>query len=189
MRIILASKSPRRRELMKWITDNYEVIVSNAEESHIEGLTIEEESKRLAYIKAKKVFDETSENRIVIGSDTMVMKDGKLYEKPVDNEDAKRMLKELQGGSNTVITSLCVLIEDNGKYTEYTDYDKVKLYLKNMSDEEIEKWVQIGEPLDKAGGYAVQGKFCVYIDRVEGNYTSAVGLPMHKLYDVIKKYL
>lgn len=189
MRIILASKSPRRKELMNLLTKDYEIIVSDADETHVDNLTIEEESKRLAYIKAKKVFDETSGDRIVIGSDTMLIKDNVVYEKPKDNEDAKRMLQELQGDKHEVITSLCVLIQENGKYEEYIDYDKANLYIKNMTDAEIDKWIEIGSPLDKAGGYAIQSEFCVFVDKIEGNYTTAVGLPMHKLYDAIKKYL
>ena len=124
MRIILASKSPRRKELMDLIVKNYEIIVSDVDETHVGNLKIEEESKRLAYIKAKKVFNETTGDRIVIGSDTMVIKDNVVYEKPKDNEDAKRMLRELQGEKHEAITSLCVLIQENGIYKEYIDYDK-----------------------------------------------------------------
>lgn len=189
MRIILASKSPRRKELMDLLKIDYEIIVSDADETHEENLSIEEESKRLAYIKAKKVFDETNGDRIVIGSDTMVIKDNVVYEKPKDKLDAKRMLKELQGKKHEVITSLCVLIKCDDNYQEYIDYDKANVYIKNMSDEEIEKWIEDGKPLDKAGAYAVQSEFCVFVEKIEGNYTTVVGLPMHKLYDVIRKHL
>lgn len=189
MRIILASKSPRRKELMDLLKIDYEIIVSDADETHTEKLSIEEESKRLAYIKAKKVFDETSGDRIVIGSDTMVIKDGKIYEKPKDEQDAVRMLQELQGQKHEAITSLSVLIEQNGECKEYIDYDKAYVYIKPMSLEEIHSWVDEGEALDKAGAYAVQSKFFVFMDKIEGNYTTVVGLPMHKLYDILKKYI
>ena len=111
---------------MDLVTKNYEVIVSDADETHVGDLTIEEESKRLAYIKAKKVFDETSGDRIVIGSDTMVIYNGKIYEKPKNELDAKRMIQELQGHAHEVITSLSVIISDNGEYREITNYDKAK---------------------------------------------------------------
>lgn len=189
MKIILASKSPRRKELMDLLNIKYEVVVSEADESHEEKLSIEDESKRLAYIKAKKVFDETCGDRIVIGSDTMVIKNNKIYEKPKNNEDAKRMIKELQGSQHEVITSICVLIEENEKYSEYTDFDKASVCIKSMIDEEIENWIQTGEALDKAGAYAIQSKFCVFVEKITGNYTTVVGLPMHKLYDAIKKYI
>lgn len=189
MKIILASKSPMRKKLMDLVTTNYEVIVSNADETHVEGLTIEEESKRLAYIKAKKVFDETSGDRIIIGSDTMILKDNKVYEKPKDEQDAKRMLQELQGGKYEAITSLCVLVEEKGAYKEYIDYDKTTAYLKNISDEEIDRYIKTGEALNKAGAHNPQGKFCVFVDKIEGNSTTIGGMPMHKLYDILKEYI
>lgn len=186
MKYILASQSPRRKELLDLMGLKYEVIVSNADETFKEGLTIEEQSKRLGYIKAKTVFNKTSGNRVVIGSDTMVLKDNKVYEKPRDREDAIRMLMELKNAKHIVITSLAVLIEKNGKYTEYVDYDKSDVYIKDMSMEEIIHWIEIGKPYDKAGAYAIQSEFGVHIEKIDGNYFTVVGLPIHKLYDIIK---
>ena len=187
MRIILASKSPRRRELLDLIDLKYEVIPSNADETFEKGLTLEEQSKRLGVIKAKAVFDKTEGDRIVIGSDTMVEKDGIIYEKPKDKKDAIRMLEQLKGGKHHVITSLCVLAEKNGKYFEYIDYDIAEVYLKDISKEEIEKWVDENNPIDKAGAYAIQSKFAVFVEKIVGNYNTVVGLPVHKLYDVLKQ--
>lgn len=187
MKYILASKSPRRKELMDLMGLKYEIIVSNADETFENGLSIEEQSKRLGYIKAKAVFDKTCGDRIVIGSDTMVLKEGKVYEKPKDKEDAIRMLNELKNSKHTVITSLAILAEKNGKYIEYVDYDKADVYVKDISAEEILNWIEIGNPYDKAGAYAIQSQFGVYIEKIEGNYFTVVGLPIHKLYDVIKK--
>lgn len=187
MKYILASKSPRRKELMDLMGLKYEIIVSNADETFENGLSIEEQSKRLGYIKAKAVFDKTCGDRIVIGSDTMVLKEGKVYEKPKDKEDAIRMLNELKKSKHTVITSLAILAEKNGKYIEYVDYDKADVYVKDISAEEILNWIEIGNPYDKAGAYAIQSQFGVYIEKIEGNYFTVVGLPIHKLYDVIKK--
>lgn len=188
MKVILASQSPRRKDLMDLLDIKYEIKVSNADETFEEGLTIEEQSKRLAYIKAKTIFDNTKEDRIIIGSDTMVIKSGKIYGKTKDRQDAINMLKELKNSKHQVITSLCVLIQDGENYLESTDYDIADVYIKDMTDEEIEKWVDEGNPLDKAGAYAIQSNFCVYIDKIDGNYTTVVGLPMHKLYNVIKEY-
>lgn len=188
MKVILASQSPRRKDLMDLLNIKYEIKVSNADETFEKGLTIEEQSKRLAYIKAKTIFDNTNGDRIIIGSDTMVIKSGKIYGKPTDRQDAINMLKELKNAKHQVITSLCVLIQDGENYLESTDYDIADVYIKDMKDEEIEKWVDEGNPLDKAGAYAIQSEFCVYVDRIDGNYTTVVGLPMHKLYDVIKEY-
>lgn len=189
MKIILASGSPRRKQVMDMLGIPYEVIVSNCDETFKEGLTIEEQSKRLGYIKAKAVFDMTQGDRIVIGSDSMVLKGDKVYEKPKDKADAVRMLNDLRNDRNTVITSLAVLIQDGDNYIEKVDYDKADLYFKDMTDEEIDSWIEEDKPYDKAGAYAVQGKFAVFIDKIVGNYFSTMGLPIHKLYDVIKKYL
>ena len=189
MKIILASQSPRRKELMDLMKLNYEVIVSHADETFEEGLTIEEQSKRLGYIKAKAVFDKTEGDRIVIGSDTMVLKGSEVLEKPKSKDDAIRMLNLLRNTDHRVITSLTVLIQDGEKYSEYIDYDIAKVYFKDMSEKEILKWIEEGNPYDKAGGYAIQSKFGVFVDKIEGNYFTVVGLPIHKLYDAIKKYI
>lgn len=189
MNVILASGSPRRKELLSLITKKFEVIVSDADETFEEGLSIEEQSKHLAYIKAKAVFDKTKEDRIIIGSDTMVLKDEKVYEKPKDKADAVRMLNELKNAKHTVITSLAILIQEGNNYREIIDYDTTDVYFKDMTAEEINKWIDTNQPYDKAGAYAIQSEFGVFIDKIEGNYFTVVGLPIHKLYDSIKEYL
>lgn len=189
MKIILASKSPRRKELMDLLKVEYEVIPSEVDENFEEGLAISEQSKRLAYIKAREVFNQTSGDRIVIGSDTMVLKGTKIYGKPKNEDEAIEMLKELKNSSHRVITSLCVMIQDKEKFKEYLDYDIAEVYFKDMTQEEMIKWVKSENSLDKAGGYAIQSKFCVYVDKINGNYTTIVGLPMHKLYNAIKDYI
>ena len=190
MRVILASKSPRRKELMDLLGIDYEIIVSNADETLEEGMSFEEQSKRLGYIKAKAVFDETSGDRIVIGSDTMVMKDGKLYGKPKDREDAIRMLNELKNDKHQVFTSLAILVQKDNKYEEYIDCDITDVYFSDISEMEIERWVDSGEAYDKAGAYGIQSsKFAVFIDKIDGNYSTVVGLPINKLYNILKKYI
>lgn len=189
MKVILASSSPRRKALMDMIQIPYEVIVSNCDETFEEGLIIEEQSKRLGYIKAKAVFDQTRGDRIVIGSDTMVLKEDRIYGKPKDKSEAVKMLNDLKNSRHTVITSLAVLIQNGDSYIERVDYDKADIYFKDMTDEEVDKWIEEDQPYDKAGGYAVQSKFAVFIDKIEGNYYTIMGLPVHKLYDVIKAYL
>lgn len=186
MRIILASCSSRRKELLELMKLNFEVKPSNSDETFEEGLTIEEQSKRLAYIKAKSIFDETEGDRIVIGSDTMVLYEDKIYGKPHTKTEAIEMLQSLNNTKHQVITSLCVLSQKGDKYKEQVDYDIASVYFKNMTDEEIETWVEEDKPYDKAGAYAIQSKFGVHIDKIEGNYFTVVGLPIHKLYDMLK---
>lgn len=189
MRVILASSSPRRKELLKSITEDFEVIISDSDESFQEGLTIEEQSKRIAYLKAKTVFDQTQGDRIVIGADTMVLKDRAIYGKPKDKQEAYEMLSDLQNAMNEVITGVSIIVEKDGEQKEYNDYDIAKVYIVSMKDREIQDWVNSGKAMDKAGAYAVQEEFSKYIEKIEGNYATVVGLPIHKVYQVIKQYL
>lgn len=191
MKIILASSSPRRKELLKLIVPEFKVIKINIEEVLENGLTFAEQAIRLSYIKAKSVFDKTEGDRIIIGSDTIVVKNGKIYGKPSNEADAKRMIKELLQGdrSHKIITGLTVMVQKDDIYKEYRTSDEVKVYLKSMTDEEIEKWIDTGNAMDKAGAYGMQNEFCVFIEKIEGNYHTAIGLPTHKLYDIIKNYI
>ena len=188
MKIILASESPRRRELLEMMGLKFDIKPSNSDETFKEGLSIEEQSKRLAYIKAKSVFDETSNegDRAVIGSDTMVIEGDKIYGKPHTREQAIEMLQDLNNTKHQVITSICVISEKNGEYKEQLDYDIADVYFKKMTDEEIEAWVDKDKPYDKAGGYAAQSGFGVHIEKTEGNFFTIMGLPIHKLYDMLK---
>lgn len=191
MKFILASGSPRRKELLNLIVNDFDIIVSCVEEKIEEYLTPEEQVTNLAYIKARDVFDKTEGNRIVIGADTMVVKDGVIYGKPKDEQDAYNMIKKLISGDRThdVITGLCVIIYKDGEYKEYKTYDKSKEYLKEISDEEINRWIGTGKAMDKAGSYGINTEFGVYVEKIEGNYNTIVGLPIHKLYDIIKQYI
>lgn len=191
MKIILASGSPRREELLKMVVPEFEIIVSKAEEKLEENLTPEEQAANLSYLKAKNVFDDTEGDRIVIGSDTMVVKESKIYGKPKNREHAKQMIKELLQCDKThyVITGLSIIVQKNGKIKEYKIFDKVKVYFKNITDTEIDKWLDTGKAMDKAGAYAIQGEFGIFVDKIEGNYSTVVGLPIHKVYDIIKEYI
>lgn len=189
MKIILASKSPRRKELLSMITNNFEVIVSNVEERVNYELVPSEIVKELALQKAEKVFEDTKNlgDRIVIGSDTMVVKDNKIYGKPKNHDDAMSMLKELKNAKHEVNTGLAIIAKKDGKLTKITDVSIASVYFSDITDEELEDWIATGEPFDKAGGYAVQGKFGVFIEKIEGDYYTVVGLPIRKVYTAIKE--
>lgn len=191
MKIILASASPRRKELLNMFVQNFEICVSGADETLQEGLSPEDQVMRLAYLKSRNVYEKYNDDRIVIGSDTIVVKDNKIYGKPKDKEEAKRMIKELllEDKSHYVITGLSVLIKDGDIEKEYNTFEKTKVYFGDISDEEIDKWVDSGKAIDKAAAYGIQDEFCVFIDKIEGNYTNVVGLPTHKLYEIIKEYI
>jgi len=150
MKIILASGSSRRKELLEMMGLDFEVKVSNVDEAFEKGLSIEEQSKRLAYIKAKAVFDETEGDRVIIGSDTMVLKEEKIYGKPEDKEEAIQMLQDLSGKKHKVITSICVLSQKGEEYKEQIDYDIADVYFKEITKKEIEDWIEFDKPYDKA---------------------------------------
>jgi len=187
MRIILASKSQRRKELMDLAEFNYEVLPSQAEEVWDKNLTIEENSINLGFIKAKAVFENTQGDRAVVGSDTIVVKDGNVYGKPSSREEAIKMLRDLQGNKHEVHTSLTVLIEDKGEVKEYKEGFVSYVYVKPMEESEIINYIDTYDVYDKAGAYAIQSKFAVYIDKIEGDYNTIIGLPISRLYDIFKE--
>ncbi|MBO5005121.1 MAG: septum formation protein Maf [Clostridia bacterium] len=191
MKFILASGSPRRKELLKLLVPEYEIIVSGIDEKLEDEQTPSEQVIRLAYTKAKDVFNKTTGNRIVIGSDTVVARNGIIYGKPKDKVDAKRMIKEFLEGDRThsIMTGLAVLIEKDGKYEEYKTFDEAKIFLKDMTDKQIDWWLDTEKWTDKAGAYAIQEEFGAFVNKIEGNYQTIVGLPIHKLYDIIEEYI
>ena len=187
MRVILASSSPRRAAIMKLAEIDFEVLPSYFEEKIDTDLSIEEQSKKLAHGKAKEVFDRTQGDRAIIGADTIVVKDGYIFGKPADKVEAVKMLKKLQGSIHTVYTSIAILMEVNGEEKEYEEVVKTDIMVHDMTDEEIEDYVDREEPYDKAGSYAIQSSFCKYIDDIDGNYMSVVGLPIDRVYQVLKE--
>ena len=188
MKIILASGSPRRKELLKLVIPQFDIMISGVDEKIEKNLTVEQQVTKLSYIKAKDIYDKTDGDRIIIGADTIVVKNNKIYGKPKNKEDAKQIIKELLDGDRThrVLTGLTIIYEKDGEYQEYKLYDEAKIFLKNITDEEIEKWIATGNAMDKAGAYGIQNEFCVHVEKVEGNYMTVLGLPVHKLYDIIK---
>lgn len=188
MKIILASQSPRRIALMELAKIDFEVMSSNKEEKKIkDGTNIDEQSKEVAYQKALDVFNNTQGDRAIIGADTIVVKDNKVFGKPTDRKEAIKMLKELQNDVHTIYTSLAILIEEKGQYKEYKELVKTNVTVHSMTEQEIVEYVDTEEPYDKAGAYAIQSCFAKYIDEIEGNYMSVIGLPIDKIYKILKE--
>ena len=161
----------------------------SADETIEEGLTLEEQSKRLGYIKAKAVFDQTKGDRIVIGADTLVVKDGNLFGKPKHREEARNMINAIKNDKHQVITSVAILVQKDREYKEYLDCDITDVYVADMTDKEIEEWIDTGKAYDKAGAYAIQLEFAKYIEKIDGSYSSMVGLPINKVYNILKEYI
>lgn len=187
MKVILASSSPRRQDLMRMAKIEYEAIVSNFDEKVDKNLSLEEQSKEIAFGKAKDVFENTQGDRVVIGSDTLVIVNGKQFGKAKTREEAIQMLQELQGRTHSIYTSIAVLLEENGKYKEYKELHEVKVFVRNMSEEEIENYVDTEKPFYCAGAYAIQGFFAVFVDKIEGDFPTALGLPINRIYSILKE--
>ncbi len=187
MKIILASASPRRRDLMDLAKIDYEAIVSDFNEKVDENLSLQEQSKEIAYGKARSVFEHTQGDRAIIGADTLVIANGKKYGKAQSKQEAIYMLQELQGKMHSIYTSLAILIEEQGKYKEYKELYEVKVFVKSMTEEDIENYVDSEQPFFCAGSYAIQGFFAVFIEKIQGDYATALGLPIGRVYDILKE--
>ncbi len=191
MRIILASNSPRRKELLHQIFDSFDVIKSNFNEESVDEENPEELVKILSLKKAEEVFDKIESNEselLVIGGDTLVYFDGQVLGKPKDEKDAYNTLKKLQGNKNEVYSAFTVILKKDSKLIKETVLSKSRVIMKTMADEEIEEYIKTGEPMDKAGSYAIQGIGNKFIDNIEGSYNSVVGLDIEKLKEVLEKH-
>lgn len=178
MKIILASGSPRRRELMDLLELPYEVIPSTKEEV-MTGKIPSEVVKELSYMKAEDVAGKTKGTALVIGADTVVACDSEILGKPKNEENAKEMLRKLSGRSHSVFTGLAFLWIEDGRIVKTVNKAvETKVLVEAMSEEEIAAYVETKEPMDKAGAYAIQGKFAPYISGIEGDYYNVVGFPI-----------
>ena len=187
MQIILASSSKRRQDLLKMINLDYKVIVSDEEEVVDKSLTVLENCQNISYQKALNVLKKVKEDSIIISCDTVVCKDNELIGKPKDKLDATLMLKKLSGTSHIVYSCLTVLkVKNQEIIEEYKEVGEGLVYVDNLSNEEIEDWINKGNPYNKAGGYAIQEEFGKYITKVEGDFYAIVGLPLNKLYQILK---
>ncbi len=190
-KIILASASPRRRELLEQIGIHPEIIPSTVEE-HIESSVPEEVVKELSFQKAedvyKKIKEETQSPFWVIGADTVVAHDGKILGKPKTHEEAAEMIQSLQGKTHQVYTGVTLIGHDRNRehrkavFAECTD---VTVY--PMSQEEVMSYAMSEEPMDKAGAYGIQGCFAAYIEKICGDYNNVVGLPVGRVVQELKK--
>ncbi len=196
--IILASASPRRKELLEQIGLEFEICPAKGEE--IITKTIPEEVvMELSKQKAEEVaalvssYGEnhkeitTPSDILVIGADTVVAYDGKILGKPKDEAHAKEMLTMLSGNTHSVFTGVTlVLIDKSGRAGELCFYEKTNVKMHPMTEAEIDRYIASGECLDKAGSYAIQGKSAIFIEQIEGDYNNVVGLPITRIYQELK---
>lgn len=184
MEVILASQSPRRKELLKRITEDFQVRASGAEEKVPDEIPSEQRAEFLAVKKAAAVSAGNPE-ALVIGCDTVVLLDGEVFGKPKSPGDSVRMLASLSGRTHQVATGVCLMI---GKLScSFTEVTEVEFY--PLEDSEIAAYVESGEPVDKAGGYGIQGKGCLLVKGIRGDYFNVMGLPVARLSREWRRFL
>lgn len=186
MKIILASASPRRRELLDQIGWEFCVRVSKVEEI-ITKIHPGEIVEELSELKAKAVFSQTEGDVLVIGADTVVAHKGQILGKPTDTADAVRMLEALQDDTHQVYTGVTLCMRREGVETVKSFYESTEVDFYPMSREEIEWYVNTGEPMDKAGAYGIQGLAGRFVKQIRGDYNNVVGLPVAGLYQEVKQ--
>jgi len=183
MEVILASQSPRRKELMGLLHIPFTVRVADVDETPDPGLTAGENAVRLSRLKAEAVSRQTDD--IVIAADTIVVLQDTLLGKPADAEDAKRMLRELSGQCHQVITGLTVL--QGAKCISCAV--ETDVCFRTLSGQEIDAYVQSGDPMDKAGAYGIQTGGALFVEKIQGDYYNVVGLPVCRLNQILKEIM
>ena len=184
-KIILASASPRRKELLEKIGLRFEVEPSNYEEDMSSQLSPDELAKSISLEKAR-IVARKHRNAIVIAADTFIVFKGKIMGKPNTEAEARKMLSTLKGKSHSVITGFTILDTDENKVVSRSV--ETIIHIKNLTPEEIDAYVRSKEPLDKAGAYAVQGLGSVIVERIEGDYFNVMGLPLSALAEGLKEF-
>lgn len=185
-RIILASRSPRRQQLLKELGLNFDIVIKEYSETYPENLRGEEIAKFVAQQKAVLFKKEISENEIVIAADTIVWCNSRVFGKPKDNEDAQRMLREISGNTHEVITGVCILSSFNEKVFSVS----TKVTFDLLSEEEINYYIKEFKPFDKAGAYGIQEWIGIAAcSHIEGSYFNVVGLPVQRLYKELQSFL
>lgn len=182
-RVILASKSPRRKELLSLICDSFEVMPADIDESVPQGVSADDAAE---YISTKKAFAIDSED-VIIACDTVVIVDGKILGKPSDRQNGFEMLSELSGKTHSVISGVCIRYK--GESVSFSQKSLVTFY--ELTGEEIDDYLDSGEPFDKAGGYGIQGLGSLLVKEFSGDFFNIVGLPVtrlrHELSELLSK--
>ncbi len=178
-KLILASGSPRRRELLSMLGLSYEVVTSDVEEAADPDLAPSLMVEKLSLLKAADVAARMGPDALVIGADTMVFLDGNPFGKPKDQADAKAMLTALAGRAHDVLTGVSVVRTADA--ASVSVYEETRVHMKALTEEEMDRYIASGEPMDKAGAYGIQGLGSLLIERIEGDYFNVVGLPLCRL--------
>ncbi|MGA9032055.1 MAG: Maf family protein [Sulfuricaulis sp.] len=185
--IYLASASPRRRELLRQLGVQFEAIPSNILEMRQTGESHADYVLRVARDKAQFVAKQVKERSLpilpVLGADTEVVLDGEILGKPQDRVHGMALLRRLSGRTHEVLSAVCVVDQDS----EHVALSTSRVTFSRLTETEIAQYWETGEPVDKAGAYAIQGKAAAFIERLEGSYSGVMGLPLHELTEILKK--
>lgn len=181
--IILASGSPRRKELMNLAGLYFEIITADVDETLPNNIKPCDAVKMLSLKKAQAIAA-TNQDKIVIGADTVVAFDDRILGKPNDKSDAFNMLKALSGNIHKVYTGVAIICKE--KIISFFEETEVEFY--PLSDDEIRSYIETGEPMDKAGAYGIQGKGCVLVKKINGDYSNVVGLPISRLVRELNEF-
>lgn len=184
--LVLASASPRRSEILKAVGWQFEKITADIDETEFPNENPVDYVQRLAETKARAVASKI-ENGLILGADTTVIIDNEIIGKPLDLDDAQRMLRKLSGRWHEVLTGVCLIKKSAQNLTVKIDFERTRVKFAPLSDAEIEFLVETGEPLDKAGAYAVQGAAALFIERIAGDYWNVVGLPAGLVYRIFNE--
>ena len=187
MHLILASKSPRREELLRRAGFTFETRSSHIDEIRQAGEPAEEFTCRIARDKAQAVAAFAQPGDLVLGADTVVTVDRQILGKPAGPDDAARMLRHLAGRTHRVITGVCLVLAPDR--VEALKPEVTLVTFVPLGEQEIQDYIQSGEPMDKAGAYAIQGLASKFVARIEGSYSNVVGLPIHLVYEILKPFL
>ena len=185
-KLILASGSPRRKEILRGLGLKFDIMPSHIEEKVIEGISPENLAVSLALQKAEEVAGKLEYPALVIGADTIVVLKGQIMGKPEGNQQAFEMLKKLTGKTHTVITGIAMVERVSGICL--ADFQTTTVKMKAVTSERLWKYVRTGEPLDKAGGYAVQGKASIFVEKIDGCFFNVMGLPVTKLDEMLSSF-
>lgn len=185
-RFILASASPRRRELLAQVGAEFEIIPARGEEV-ITSSQPKEVVLELSAQKAAEVAGHLQrEEAVILGADTVVVYEGQILGKPRDEEEAERMLSMLCGNTHSVYTGVTVIRIQDGQTKRYSFYEETKVTMYPMDREQILSYIRTGEPMDKAGAYGIQGKGALFVEKINGDYNNVVGLPVAKVFQVLE---
>lgn len=185
-RLILASNSPRRIVLLKSLGYHFDIVPHNIEECILGDVLPMELVQNLAFLKATDVARRVS-NAIIISADTVIVHKNSILGKPKDVSDAKRILSMLSDSEHDVISGVCVMEMPSQKKMLRTEQTRIKM--RNINDEEIDSYILTGEPMDKAGAYAIQGEGRKFIEKIDGSFSNAVGLPLELLQEMLNHFM